>query len=59
MKRTVNKKSDSVVYEMMEKNLCLSIARHVVKAFKHHHPKMEIHNPEDNIFYRITIRFEG
>jgi len=57
MKMTIDKKSDCATYEMVEKDLCMTIARSVKKAFKHYNPQMEIHNPEDNVFYRIKVRF--
>ena len=55
--RSSDKRSDTVTYEMVEKKLCLDVAHHVVDAFKHYHPAMEMHNPKDNEFYRITVSF--
>jgi hypothetical protein len=49
--------TDTIVYEMGEKNLALSIARHVEGAFKGFTPVVEIQNPEENEFYRITVTF--
>ena len=57
VKRNVNKKTNTITYEMVEKTLCLDIAHHVNSAFKHYHPEMEMHNPKDNEFYRIIINF--
>lgn len=57
--RSSDKKADTVTYEMVEKTLCLDIAHHVEKAFKHYHPKMEMHSPKDNEFYRITVTFNS
>lgn len=42
---------------LSEKNLALSLARRVEDAYKGNHPLVEIHNPEDNEFYRITVTF--
>lgn len=55
--RKVDEKKGIITYDLMEKNLCLSIARHVEQAFKNHHPEVRIQNPEDNEFYRITVVF--
>lgn len=57
VRKNADKKADTVTYEMVEKTLCLDIAHHVVDAFKHYHPNMEMQNPKDNEFYRITINF--
>lgn len=59
VKRSVDKKADTVTYETVEKNLCLDIAHHVVDAFKHYHPNMEMHSPKDNEFCRITVTFNN
>ena len=56
--RVVDEKKGIVTYTMMEKNLCLSIARHAAKAFKNHRPSVKINNPKDNEFYRITVDFQ-
>ena len=55
--RSSDKRADTVTYEMVEKKLCLDVAHHIVDAFKHYHPVMEMHNPKDNEFYRITVNF--
>ena len=59
MERKIKQKAGVITYEMMEKNLCLSIARHVEKAFKHYHPQVKILNPKDNVFYRIVVKFKS
>lgn len=59
VKRNADKKADTVTYEMVEKKLCLDVAHHIVDAFKHYHPSMEMHNPKDNEFYRITVSFNN
>ncbi|MDP2683991.1 MAG: hypothetical protein Q8P20_02935 [bacterium] len=56
--RLVDQKEDTITYEFMEKNICLSIARHVESAFKNHHPVVKMLNPDDNEFYRIKVIFK-
>ena len=55
--RIVNESKAQITYEFMEKNLGLSIARHVESAFKNHHPVVKIQNTKHNEFYRITGDF--
>lgn len=54
----VTEGKNAITYHFAEKNITLSIARNVERAMKHFHPTVTIHNPKDNEFYRITVRFE-
>lgn len=58
MARFVDEKDGVITYEFMEKNLCLSVGRHVESAFKNHKPELKIQNPHDNEFYRIVVKFK-
>lgn len=50
---------DTVTFRLTEKNLALSLAKHIVAAYKGNHASMEMHNPERNEFYRITVTLQA
>lgn len=54
----VETQGDRVVYSFTtEKRMLISIAHKVADAFKHLHPRVDVHNPRDNVYYRITVTF--
>lgn len=51
-------KQHTIVVTLMEKNLALSLSRAIQRSTKHFQPRVTIHNPHDNIFYRIDVNFQ-